>query len=105
MRWFRWVLAPVVAVTPSPAAVAIATSTASPVAASPTAEPDLAATPTPEPALTPTVVTAARNPWILLPQPEPGANGIVAMRFDTSEVGQSLTEIVAYGTAVKVEPV
>jgi uncharacterized protein YbjQ (UPF0145 family) len=34
-----------------------------------------------------------------------GATAIVAMRFDTSEVGQSLTEIVAYGTAVKVEPV
>src|ERR1700742_3492453 len=34
-----------------------------------------------------------------------GANPIVAMRYDTSEVGQSLTEIVAYGTAVKVEPV
>jgi uncharacterized protein YbjQ (UPF0145 family) len=33
-----------------------------------------------------------------------GADAIVAMRFDTSEVGQSLTEIVAYGTAVKVEP-
>jgi uncharacterized protein YbjQ (UPF0145 family) len=31
-----------------------------------------------------------------------GANGIVAMRFDSSEVGQSLTEIVAYGTAVIV---
>ena len=29
-----------------------------------------------------------------------GANGIVAMRFDSSEVGQSLTEIVAYGSAV-----
>jgi uncharacterized protein YbjQ (UPF0145 family) len=29
-----------------------------------------------------------------------GANGIVSMRFDSSEVGQSLTEIVAYGTAV-----
>lgn len=29
-----------------------------------------------------------------------GANGIVCMRFDSSEVGQSLTEIVAYGTAV-----
>jgi uncharacterized protein YbjQ (UPF0145 family) len=29
-----------------------------------------------------------------------GANGVVAMRFDSSEVGQSLTEIVAYGTAV-----
>ena len=28
------------------------------------------------------------------------ANGIVSMRFDSSEVGQSLTEIVAYGTAV-----
>jgi uncharacterized protein YbjQ (UPF0145 family) len=31
-----------------------------------------------------------------------GANAIVAMRFDSSEVGQSLTEIVAYGTAVVV---
>ncbi len=29
-----------------------------------------------------------------------GANGIVSMRFDSSEVGQTLTEIVAYGTAV-----
>ncbi len=31
-----------------------------------------------------------------------GANAIVSMRFDSSEVGQSLTEIVAYGTAVVV---
>ena len=31
-----------------------------------------------------------------------GANAIVAMRFDSSEIGQSLTEIVAYGTAVRV---
>jgi uncharacterized protein YbjQ (UPF0145 family) len=29
-----------------------------------------------------------------------GANGVVSMRFDSSEVGQGLTEIVAYGTAV-----
>ena len=29
-----------------------------------------------------------------------GGNGVVSMRFDSSEVGQSLTEIVAYGTAV-----
>ena len=29
-----------------------------------------------------------------------GAQGIVSFRFDSSEVGQSLTEIVAYGTAV-----
>ena len=31
-----------------------------------------------------------------------GANAIVSMRFDSSEVAQSLTEIVAYGTAVVV---
>jgi uncharacterized protein YbjQ (UPF0145 family) len=31
-----------------------------------------------------------------------GANAIVAMRFDTSELGGQWTEICAYGTAVKV---
>ena len=31
-----------------------------------------------------------------------GANAIVGMRFDSSEIGESLTEIVAYGTAVMV---
>ena len=30
-----------------------------------------------------------------------GANGVVAMRFDTSEMGGNWTEICAYGTAVK----
>jgi uncharacterized protein YbjQ (UPF0145 family) len=30
-----------------------------------------------------------------------GANAIVAMRFDTSEMGPNWTEICAYGTAVK----
>jgi len=29
-----------------------------------------------------------------------GANGIVGMRFDSSEIGGQFTEIVAYGTAV-----
>jgi uncharacterized protein YbjQ (UPF0145 family) len=33
-----------------------------------------------------------------------GANAVVAMRFDSSELGQQLTEIVAYGTAVVVRP-
>ncbi len=33
-----------------------------------------------------------------------GANAVVGMRFDSSEIGQSLTEIVAYGTAVVVAP-
>src|SRR5437773_9995374 len=29
-----------------------------------------------------------------------GANAIVMMRFDSSEIGQTMSEIVAYGTAV-----
>jgi uncharacterized protein YbjQ (UPF0145 family) len=33
-----------------------------------------------------------------------GANAVVAMRFDSSEIGETLTEIVAYGTAVVVGP-
>ena len=32
-----------------------------------------------------------------------GANGIVMMRFDSSEIGQTMSEIVAYGTAVVLE--
>lgn len=31
-----------------------------------------------------------------------GANAIIAMRFDTSEMGGNWTEICAYGTAAKV---
>lgn len=31
-----------------------------------------------------------------------GADAIVAMRFDASEVGQNAQEVVAYGTAVKL---
>lgn len=31
-----------------------------------------------------------------------GANAIIAMRFDTSELGEMWTEICAYGTAVRV---
>ena len=34
-----------------------------------------------------------------------GANAVVMMRFDSSEIGQTMSEIVAYGTAVVVEPV
>ncbi|KLU59979.1 hypothetical protein CEB3_c34100 [Peptococcaceae bacterium CEB3] len=32
-----------------------------------------------------------------------GANAVVMMRFDSSEIGQTMSEIVAYGTAVVVE--
>ena len=31
-----------------------------------------------------------------------GANAVVAMRFDTSEMGDTWTEICAYGTAVRI---
>jgi uncharacterized protein YbjQ (UPF0145 family) len=33
-----------------------------------------------------------------------GANAIISMRFDSSEMAQTMTEIVAYGTAVVVVP-
>ncbi|MDA8380197.1 MAG: YbjQ family protein [Actinomycetota bacterium] len=31
-----------------------------------------------------------------------GANAVIAMRFDTSEMGGNWTEICAYGTAIKI---
>jgi uncharacterized protein YbjQ (UPF0145 family) len=33
-----------------------------------------------------------------------GANAVVMMRFDSSEIGQTMSEIVAYGTAAVIEP-
>ena len=36
---------------------------------------------------------------------EMGADAIVMMRFDSAEIGQTMSEIVAYGTAVRVERV
>lgn len=32
-----------------------------------------------------------------------GGNAVVMMRFDSSEIGQSMSEIVAYGTAVVID--
>ena len=34
-----------------------------------------------------------------------GANAVVGMRYDANEVMQGVTEVLAYGTAVVVEPV
>ncbi len=34
---------------------------------------------------------------------EKGANAVLAMRFDTSEIGQIMSEVAAYGTAVRLE--
>lgn len=36
---------------------------------------------------------------------EKGANAIIAMRFDTGDIGGTMNEVAAYGTAVKVVPV
>ena len=34
---------------------------------------------------------------------ELGANAVVSVQFDSSEIGQTMTELLAYGTAVVVE--
>ena len=34
-----------------------------------------------------------------------GANGIVGMRYDATEISNGVTEVLAYGTAVVVEPI
>lgn len=33
-----------------------------------------------------------------------GANAVVMMRFDSNEIGQSMSEVVAYGTAAVIAP-
>ena len=33
-----------------------------------------------------------------------GANAVLRMQFDSSEIGQTMSEIVAYGTAAVIEP-
>jgi uncharacterized protein YbjQ (UPF0145 family) len=35
---------------------------------------------------------------------ERGGNAILAMRFDTASIGQSMNEVAAYGTAVRIQP-
>jgi uncharacterized protein YbjQ (UPF0145 family) len=34
-----------------------------------------------------------------------GANAVLAMRFDTGDIGQVMNEVAAYGTAVRVEKI
>ena len=34
-----------------------------------------------------------------------GANAVIMMRFDSAEIAQTMSEIVAYGTAVQIEPI
>jgi len=35
---------------------------------------------------------------------EHGANAVIAMRYDANEIAAGITEVLAYGTAVMVEP-
>ena len=35
---------------------------------------------------------------------EVGANAVIAMRYDANEVAPGVTEVLAYGTAVVIEP-
>jgi len=35
---------------------------------------------------------------------ELGANAVIAMRYDANEIAQGVTEVLAYGTAVRVDP-
>jgi uncharacterized protein YbjQ (UPF0145 family) len=35
---------------------------------------------------------------------ELGANAVIAMRYDANEISQGVTEVLAYGTAVRVDP-
>ena len=35
---------------------------------------------------------------------ERDADAIIAMRYDATEIGQQMTEVLAYGTAVRLEP-
>ena len=35
---------------------------------------------------------------------EHGANAVIGVRYDATEVMQGVTEVIAYGTAVQVQP-
>jgi uncharacterized protein YbjQ (UPF0145 family) len=41
---------------------------------------------------------------LLMHAAEHGANAVVSFRYDATEVMQGVTEVLAYGTAVQVEP-
>jgi uncharacterized protein YbjQ (UPF0145 family) len=41
---------------------------------------------------------------LLMHAAEHGANAVVGFRYDATEVMQGVTEVLAYGTAVQVEP-
>ncbi len=50
--------------------------------------------------------TARREAYDLLVQhaERAGANAVVGMRYDANDIMEGITEVLAYGTAVKAEP-
>lgn len=36
---------------------------------------------------------------------EVGGNAVIGVRYDATEIGAGITEVLAYGTAVRVEPI
>ena len=50
--------------------------------------------------------TARQEAYELLVQhaQDLGANAVIAMRYDANEIMEGITEVLAYGTAVRVEP-
>ena len=51
------------------------------------------------------VARAEAMEYMLTHARERGANGVIGMRYDANEVGPGMTEVLAYGTAVIVEPI
>lgn len=50
--------------------------------------------------------TARKEAYDLMVQhaQEMGANAIIGMRYDATEIGEGVAEVLAYGTAVVIEP-
>src|SRR5712692_6046448 len=51
------------------------------------------------------VARAEAMEYMLTHAYEKGANAVIGMRYDANEVEPGMTEVLAYGTAVVVEPV
>ncbi|GLS23783.1 UPF0145 protein [Labrys miyagiensis] len=51
--------------------------------------------------------TARQEAYELLVQhaQDLGANAVIAMRYDANEIMEGITEVLAYGSAVQVEPI
>ena len=50
------------------------------------------------------VARAEAMEYMLTHAYEKGANAVIGMRYDATELGDGITEVLAYGTAVVLEP-